>query len=187
MANGISLINVTTLAPDHDRPLLARWALLGYELSVLKARSLVDTTEGKKYLQISKLIVEGEWESMVNGDRHTTVWYWIQSKACQLNKQGDIDSFQLQTLCNAVTLSRDKANDMMSCIDRDQPPPYVFVCAILINISECYLAYVYVDFIVITRHYSIEYFYLPVELYVLAHTQTWHYILHREGSCGLNG
>ena len=41
MANDIILINVTTLAPDHDRPLLARWALLGYELSVLKARSLV--------------------------------------------------------------------------------------------------------------------------------------------------
>ena len=102
MANDISLINVTTLAPDHDRSLLARWALLGYELSVLKARSLVDTTEGKKYLQISKLIEEGEWESMVNGDRHTTVWYWIQSKACQLMQQGDIDSFQLQTLCNAV-------------------------------------------------------------------------------------
>ena len=124
--------------------------MLGYELSVLKARSLIDTTEAKEYLLIAKLTKEGEWESMVNGDRHTTVWYWIQSKACQLNQQGDIDSYKLQTICNAVTLSRDKANDMMSCIDRDQPPPYVFVCAILINISEYDLAYVYADFIIIT-------------------------------------
>jgi len=34
-----------------------------------------------------------------------------------------------------VTLSRDKANDLMSNIDRDIPAPYVFVCAVLININ----------------------------------------------------
>jgi len=34
-----------------------------------------------------------------------------------------------------VTLSRDRANDLMSPIDRDQPPPYVFVCAVLINLN----------------------------------------------------
>jgi hypothetical protein len=85
-------------------------------------------------LSSSNLIVEDEWDSMVDGDRHTTVWYWIQSKAMQLEDRGEIDSFKLQTICNAITLSRDKANDLMSCIDRDQPPPYVFVCGILVNV-----------------------------------------------------
>ncbi len=49
--------------------------------------------------------------------------------------EGAFDSICFQTICNAVTLSRDKANDLMSCIDRDQPPPYVFVCASLINLN----------------------------------------------------
>lgn len=56
------LINVTTLAPK-DKKLLARWAVLGYELSVLKARLLIDTEEGKKYLSMSRLVVGDEWES----------------------------------------------------------------------------------------------------------------------------
>ena len=52
-----------------------------------------------------------------------------------LMDEGAFDSICFQTICNAVTLSRDKANDLMSCIDRDQPPPYVFVCASLINLN----------------------------------------------------
>ena len=68
------LINVATLPQAEDQPLLARWALLGYELSVLKARMLIDTDEAQDFLKVSKLIVGNEWESMVNGDRHTTVW-----------------------------------------------------------------------------------------------------------------
>ena len=48
--------------------------MLGYELSVLKARMLIDTDEAQDFLKVSKLIVGNEWESMVNGDRHTTVW-----------------------------------------------------------------------------------------------------------------
>lgn len=129
------LINVTTLAPSRYKKILARWAVLGFELSVLKARSLIDSDEGRNFLELSRLVVGDEWESMVNGDRHTTVWYWVQSKAKQIQDQGGINEYELQTICNAVTLSRDKANDLMSCIDRDQPPPYVFVCAILININ----------------------------------------------------
>ena len=68
------LINLTTLPPIDDQQLFARWAILGYELSVLKARMLVDTHEAREYLETSKLIVEDEWSSMVNGDRHRTVW-----------------------------------------------------------------------------------------------------------------
>lgn len=158
---------MTTLAPDEDRTLLARWAVLGYELSVLKARSLVDSEAGKKYLEVSRLISNDEWVSMVDGDRHTTVWvredamvfspyvyrvlacrvscetfiqfastqYWIQSKAARLNDAGALSEFKLQTICNAVTLSRDKANDLMSCIDRDQPPPCEYMNRLYDNAS----------------------------------------------------
>ena len=102
---------------------------------MLKARTLQDADEAREYLESLKLIVGDEWEAMVNGDRHTTVWYWIQAKAKRLYEARNLNGNKLQTLCQAVPLSRDKANDLMSCIDRDQPPPYVFVCALLININ----------------------------------------------------
>ena len=68
------LINLASLMPGENQNDVVRWTLLGYELSVLKARTLIDSVEGKTYLEESKLIVGDEWESMVNGDRHTTVW-----------------------------------------------------------------------------------------------------------------
>ena len=63
------------------------------------------------------------------------VWYWIQAKMGQLSDEGSIDKVRFLTTCNAVTLSRDKANDLMSCIDRYQPPPYVFICGLIIDIN----------------------------------------------------
>ena len=48
----------------------------------------------------------------------------MRDNRCRLRDRNSIDAFELQTICNAVTLSRDKANDMMRPIDRDQPPPY---------------------------------------------------------------
>ena len=72
---------------------------------------------------------------MVNGDRHTPVWFWIQTKAGQLTRKVNISDVAFQTICSAVTLSRDQAGDLISVIDRNQPPPYIFVCTILININ----------------------------------------------------
>ena len=129
------LINVSTLAPQEERALLARWSVLGFELSVLKARCLIETEEGRKYLELSKLVVDDEWDEMVDGDRHTTVWYWIQARASEISETGMIDAYRLQTICNAVTLSRDKANDLMSPVDRDQPTPYILVCSMLVYVN----------------------------------------------------
>lgn len=129
------LINVCSLAPEEDRHVLARWACLGYELSVLKGRMLIDSDEARVFLTDANLVVNDEWEKMVNGDRHTTVWFWVQTKARQMRDEGRISEFGLNAICNAMTLSRDKANDLVSCIDHDQPPPYVFVTGILVNLN----------------------------------------------------
>ena len=118
------------------RQTMERWAILGYELSVLKARGQCDTLDGRTYLESKGLLVGDEWDSMIEGDRHTTVWFWIQQKSVQLAERNIIPSeFRLQTICNAVTLIRDKANDLMSCIDRDQPVAYTSVVGLLINLS----------------------------------------------------
>jgi hypothetical protein len=130
------LINICSIIEDEDdKRIMSRWCLLGYELSVLKSRGLIDSIEGRMYLSKLDLIQLNEWDKMIPGDRHTTVWFWIQTKANKLRIAGRIDNTAFQTICNAITLSRDKANDLMSCVDRDHPAPYVFVCSLLKNIN----------------------------------------------------
>jgi len=130
------LINLNSIISDSkDKRLVSRWAILGYELAVLKGRGLIDSDSGKNYLAKLNLLQGDEWETMVSGDRHTTIWFWIQMKAMKLTKDNVISQIEFQTICNAVTLSRDKANDLMSAIDRDQPSPYISLCAVLVNIN----------------------------------------------------
>jgi len=130
------LINLCTIISDpNDKRLVSRWAVLGYELAVLKGRGLIESDEGKVYLLKLKLLQGDEWDAMVKGDRHTTVFYWIQMKAMKLTKNNVISQIEFQTICNAVTLLRDKANDLMSPIDRDQPSPYISLCGMLVNIN----------------------------------------------------
>ena len=52
--------------------------------------------------------------------------------AVQLQKEGILNPFELHTLCNAITLLRANASDLMSVIDRDQPVPYVNLSTILV-------------------------------------------------------
>ena len=115
---------------------MERWAILGFELAVLKGKGKIDTMQGRANLEALGLLAADEWDKMVAGDRHTTVWYWIQQKAVYLTEQGIISSeLRLQTLCEAVTQMRDKANDLMSVIDRDNPHAYSFVVGILVNLN----------------------------------------------------
>ena len=147
------IIQIATLLPVVDdshaagyniieaRNTMERWATLGFELAVLKARGQIDTVEARVYLETLGLTTLEEWNSMVEGDRHTTVWFWIQLKAVQLAEQGYISSeHRLQTICRAVTIIRDKANDLMSCIDRDQPVAYTSVVGLLVNLSLLIMA-----------------------------------------------
>ena len=62
-----------------------------------------------------------------------SVLYWIQEKAYLLSEAGIIDKRGFQTICKAVTVLRGSGGDLMSHPDRDIPPPYVFVCALIVN------------------------------------------------------
>jgi hypothetical protein len=130
------LINICSIVVhnEHEKKLLCRWACLGFELSVLDSRGLIDTEEAREYLDNLSLIKLDEWERMINGNRHTTIYFWIQDRVAKSAKVGHISAIEFQTLCTAITHSRDKANDLMGPISRNQPPPYIFVCASLINI-----------------------------------------------------
>jgi len=120
---------------EQGRHQMMRWAVLGFELAILKARNEMDTDLGRKYLEDIELLREGEWENMVNGDRHTTVWYWIQRKAVTLTDQGVISSDQrLQTICNHASCTQGLADDIMNEIGNDHCPVYTSV----VGITICY-------------------------------------------------
>lgn len=125
----------------QERETMERWAILGYELAILKAKGKMDSVSGRSHLESMDLLVADEWDKMVAGDRHTTVWYWIQQKAVYLTEQDIISSeLRLQTICTAVTEMRAKANDLMSVIDRDNPHVYSITVGILVNLNLICLA-----------------------------------------------
>lgn len=129
------IINICSIVQDTKmKKLLSRWTALAFELTVLKARGIMDSDEGEDYLEDLLLLKSSEWESMVPGERYSTVWFWIQAKAAALARDELITQFEFQTICNAVTHARDRANDLMACLGDDQPPPYVLVCGLLVNI-----------------------------------------------------
>jgi hypothetical protein len=51
----------------------------------------------------------------------------MQLKATKLAEEGKISELRLQTICNALSLIRDRANNIMSTLNWDEPPPYVSV------------------------------------------------------------
>lgn len=152
-ANRNLILQISSLvpcpSPDDDnyeevkqeRETMERWAVLGYEIAFLKAKGMMDSAAGRAHLESLGLLEVDEWDKMVAGDRHTTVWYWIQQKAVYLTEQGTISSeIRLQTICQAVTEMRAKANDLMSVIDRDIPHAYTFVVGMLVHLTLSTLA-----------------------------------------------
>ena len=78
-------IQISSLLPVNGgaamaerRMLLCRWVMLAYELAFMKARGLMDAVECREHLQQVGLLAKGEWDAMVPGDRHSTVFWWIQ-------------------------------------------------------------------------------------------------------------
>ena len=67
------LINLCTVVDSQaSKKVLTRWAIMGFELAVLKGRGLIDLEDGRAYLEGLRLLKLNEWEKLVDGDRHTT-------------------------------------------------------------------------------------------------------------------
>lgn len=139
------LVNINSIVPNQkDRLLMTRWTIIAYELSMLQARELINSEAGRTYLEELNLLHTNEWETMIEDDRQGSVCFWIQAKAAKLAKStfssDRIEQLEFQTICGFVSSFRAKGFDMMGCISKDQPTPYVFVCACLINLNLAFHA-----------------------------------------------
>ena len=93
------------------RETLSRWVLLAYELAVLKPRNAMDSDRARDHLKAVGLLEADEWEKMVPGDRHTTVFFWILAKCRQQATEtgGKLRSeraWALETIAEAVGVMR---------------------------------------------------------------------------------
>ena len=132
-----TLVNINSSLPTSvttasgaiiaPRKLATRYLLLAFELAVLKSRGHMDSPQGKAYVTDLGLLEPGEWDCMVNGDRHTSVVFWLNTMVTKHDKHAkliyDISDF------------RAKANDMMSSLNRDPPFAYVGLCGILVKLN----------------------------------------------------
>jgi hypothetical protein len=116
---------------QQPRQLCTRYTLLAFELAVLKSRGHMDSPQGRAFLESLELLQPGEWEAMIPGDRHTTVLFWIMHL---MRKDHEKEAF-CGPVCDATRQFREKANDMMSCLDRDFPYSYVSLCGLLVKLN----------------------------------------------------
>ena len=114
--------------------------MLAFELAMLKSRGSMDSDKGRGYLERSGLLLPNEWDALVNGDRHTTVFWWIQMQVRQLTSDGVIEhAVWTSKIFDDITFMRSKANDMMSSLDRDAPYPYIALCGLLVQFNIIFM------------------------------------------------
>ena len=116
------------------RQTMNRWVILALELATLKAQGLMDTEDAREYLEQKSLVKGDEWETMVAGDRHTSVFFWIATKVNKLDASM-IDRHLNDNVIEGIIDMRGAANDMMDCICTDHPFPYVALCGLLVKLN----------------------------------------------------
>lgn len=120
----------------ETRRTLGRWVILAYELAMLKSRGAMDSEDAFRWLsQDMDLLAPNEWEAMVPGDRHSTVFCWIQTALCQLQQAGTMPKEFVVKTSYDISSIRAQANDLMSSLDRDIPYSYTSLVCILVNIN----------------------------------------------------
>ena len=114
---------------------MARWVMLAMELAMLKSRGHMDSDEGREHLLEQKLVTAAEWERLVSGDRHSTVFWWIHLEATRLANEDVISPNFAVEISEAASKMRAQANDLMSSLDRDLPLPYTVLCGMLVQLN----------------------------------------------------
>ena len=108
--------------------------MLGFELGILDIRGQMDSRKGQEYLKALNVCQDDEWERTMEGDRHNTVFYWIQSTVKKWNADGEMSDYAFQKTWESCADCSGAATYMTSQIYSDQPMPYITVCAILVDL-----------------------------------------------------
>jgi len=115
------------------RKQFGRYAVLALELAIQKARGKMDSEDTKNWLQRLELIVDDEWEKMVPGDRHTTVYFWLLSIAERARVEGLLSQAAAITVFDSVKAGRGSANDLMDLLPNAMPFAYAQMVTFLVK------------------------------------------------------
>jgi len=124
----------TTLRDERRR--MGRYVMLALECAMLRARGASDSAEGRIHLQREGLLLsDGEWDAMVYGERHTSVYCWLQRRAVICAQRGWLTELALQTCCERIGAARDASNDLMASLWLDLPYPYASLVSMIIKVA----------------------------------------------------
>lgn len=110
-----------------------RYTVLALELAMQKARGKMDVEGMKDWLQRLKLIEEDEWERMVPGDRHTTVYFWLLAIAERARADGLLSDQAAMSVFDSVKAARGAANDLMDLLPNSLPFAYAQMVTFLVK------------------------------------------------------
>jgi hypothetical protein len=143
-------------AAADARRTIARYAVLAFELAMLKQRGHIDTEIGRRWLSDEGLLLEetaskvdraaptlappaqtarakrpSEWDLMVPGARHLTVLAWISTIFRKCLHMGLLPDGALPELCHLIERARSNSSDMMDrtiCKMLACPPACLSTC-----------------------------------------------------------
>lgn len=122
-------------AVNEARSTLARWMVLGLDLAVAKARGVLKDPALRAHLERGSLLERNEWDSLVPGEPHNTVWFWMTDAVNRLAaRQLLTNPYCLNSIVEAIANMRDKGHDMKGSVGGDLPYPYVMLVKFFVQV-----------------------------------------------------
>jgi hypothetical protein len=119
----------------ESRTTISRWINLAFEIAMLRPKAHMESDIGRDYLLGRALLIPGEWEAMVPGDRHTTVFVWIASALASLGRAGKVPPSWVDSMSNRLSSMRAACQDPMETLSSLAPYPYSSLTAALVSIN----------------------------------------------------
>lgn len=141
LAEGGPVSQEEALWAHEAKETIIRYFNLAMEFAILKPRGLMDSvTVAKPFLEQRCLLRPGEWERLVPGDRHTTVYYWILCLLRHCKARHLLDEHEFVLMANTVSDCRGVANDLMDMLPNGYPFAYVHLVNLLTRVFQAFLS-----------------------------------------------
>jgi len=124
------------------RMTVGRHFSLAMEFAILKARGAMDDEAARTFLEGRGLLTMGEWDLLVPGDRHTTVYFWILCACRQARKRGIITDHEFTLIAESISNCRGVANDLLDLL----PNGFPFAYTQLVNfITKAFILFIAIN------------------------------------------
>jgi hypothetical protein len=115
------------------REKIGRYTVLSLEMAIRRAQGKMDSIQTKAWLQKLGLLHEDEWDRMVVGDRHTSVYTWLLTVGHQAAADGTLGQHEASALSTSVKAALEAANELIDTQRNPMPIPYAHTISVLVK------------------------------------------------------